>query len=46
MLVFEEGLESSPSFWKVVFQTKCQKLAEPTTLHKTTHGKVKENNEE
>ena len=39
MLIFKEGLESSPSSWTAAFQTKCQKLAEPTCPRDMTDRK-------
>ena len=46
MLIFNEGLEFSLSFWTAAFQTNCEKLAEPRTLHEKTDKKEKENKEE
>ena len=46
MLKFKKGLESSPSFWTVALQTKCQKVAEPKALRELTHRKIKEKKEE
>ena len=45
MLTFKEGLESSPSFWMAAFQTKCQKLAEPTIHHEMIDMKTEEKKE-
>ena len=42
---FKEGLEASPSFWKVACQTKCQKLAKPTILCGMTDWKIQEKKE-
>ena len=41
MLIFKEGLGSSPSFWTAALQTKCQKLTEPRILRETTDSKSK-----
>ena len=46
MLIFKEGLESSPSFWMAAIQTKSKKLAEPTILREMTGRKIKEKKEE
>ena len=41
MLISEGGLESNPSFWTVVLQKQCQKLAEPQFFMKRLTGKQK-----
>ena len=45
MVIFEEGLESSPSFWTTALQAKYQERAEPAFLTETTDRKIKEKKE-
>ena len=45
ILIFEEGLEFSRSFWTMAPQTNCQELAESAFLRELTDRKLKEKKE-